>query len=57
MIDDEEVDNLDVSQIEGAHEVMDSTDEKACTYHVTMKIKKLNIGTKDNPKEAIIGDY
>ncbi|KAH9313568.1 hypothetical protein KI387_022195, partial [Taxus chinensis] len=39
------------------HEVMDTTDKKACVYHDPVKTKKVNIGTDVEPKEAIIGDY
>ncbi|KAH9320967.1 hypothetical protein KI387_015606, partial [Taxus chinensis] len=37
--------------------VLDSADEWVCTYHEPLKIKKVNIGSGEEPKEAIIRDY
>lgn len=57
VIDGEEKVNLDVNHFKGTSEVMDNSDEKARAYHDSLKIKKVNIGSKEKPKEAIIGDY
>ncbi|KAH9309855.1 hypothetical protein KI387_037766, partial [Taxus chinensis] len=32
-------------------------DEKARAYHEPLNTKKVNIGSEEEPKEAIIGDY
>ncbi|KAH9292824.1 hypothetical protein KI387_041999, partial [Taxus chinensis] len=57
VIDGEEMESLDVNHTEGMHKVIDSADEKACAYHEPLKIKKVNIGSETEPKEATIGDY
>ncbi|KAH9323985.1 hypothetical protein KI387_043926, partial [Taxus chinensis] len=50
MIDDEEVEKLDIDHSEGTCEVLKSVDEKVCTYHESMKMRKLNIGMDAEPK-------
>ncbi|KAH9292669.1 hypothetical protein KI387_042147, partial [Taxus chinensis] len=40
LIEDEEIENLDVDHTEGTHNILDSADEKACTYHEPLKTKK-----------------
>ncbi|KAH9304780.1 hypothetical protein KI387_009184, partial [Taxus chinensis] len=57
IIDEEEVEHLDVDHSHGTREVLASADVDACAYHETMKTTKVNIGTKAEPKEVIIGDY
>ncbi|KAH9295670.1 hypothetical protein KI387_039258, partial [Taxus chinensis] len=54
---DEEVENLYVDHLQGAHKVLDSANKDARTYHEPMKTKKVNIGSEAEPKEAIIGYY
>ncbi|KAH9323241.1 hypothetical protein KI387_017880, partial [Taxus chinensis] len=39
------------------HDVIDSADERMRAYHEPLKMKKVNIGSEAEPKEAIIGDY
>ncbi|KAH9296447.1 hypothetical protein KI387_040035, partial [Taxus chinensis] len=56
-IDGEEEESFDVNHSVGTHEVIDSVDEWARTYHEPLKTKKVNIGSEEEPKEAIIGDY
>ncbi|KAH9302480.1 hypothetical protein KI387_014063, partial [Taxus chinensis] len=38
-------------------EVVDNTDVHAHAYHEPLKMKKFNIGSGEEPKEAIIGYY
>ncbi|KAH9303063.1 hypothetical protein KI387_014646, partial [Taxus chinensis] len=38
-------------------EVVDSADAHTHAYHEPLKTKKVNIGSGEEPKEAIIGDY
>lgn len=51
MIDDDEVYKLDVNDIEGMHEVMDTIDENTQSYYEPLKINKVNIIT-----ESSLGD-
>ncbi|KAH9319496.1 hypothetical protein KI387_021265, partial [Taxus chinensis] len=39
------------------HEVLDNADERAHTYHEPLKTNKVNIGSEEEPKEAIIEGY
>ncbi|KAH9298131.1 hypothetical protein KI387_029813, partial [Taxus chinensis] len=52
-----EVENMDVNHIISTCEVMDNANEKVSAYHEPMKTKKVNIGSKVEPKDAAIGDY
>ncbi|KAH9289154.1 hypothetical protein KI387_033271 [Taxus chinensis] len=57
VVDGEEMENLNVDHSVRAHEVVDSADACARTYHEPLKTKKVNIGSEEEPKVAIIGDY
>ena len=49
--------NLQMKEI-GVHSVQDKVSiSNLLEYQQLMKTKKQNIGTKDNPKMVIIGDY
>ncbi|KAH9292986.1 hypothetical protein KI387_041829, partial [Taxus chinensis] len=51
LIEDEDIENLDVDHTEGTHNVLDSLDEKACTYHEPLKKNKVKNGIEAEPKE------
>ena len=53
MIDDEEVKNLDVDHTISTCEVLDSSDDKAHSYHESLMMKTVNIRTDVETKEAI----
>ncbi|KAH9315426.1 hypothetical protein KI387_024053, partial [Taxus chinensis] len=57
LVDGEEIENLNFDHSVGAHEVVDSVDACARVYHESLKTKKVNIGSKEEPKDVIIGDY
>ncbi|KAH9303351.1 hypothetical protein KI387_014934, partial [Taxus chinensis] len=57
VIDGEEVEKLDVNHSVGMHEVINSADGWVHAYHEPLKTKKVNIDSKEEPKEAIIGGY
>ncbi|KAH9322437.1 hypothetical protein KI387_017076 [Taxus chinensis] len=50
VIDGEEVEKLDVDHSVGMHEIIDSADEREHAYHEPLKIKKVNIGSNEEPK-------
>ncbi|KAH9330126.1 hypothetical protein KI387_002234 [Taxus chinensis] len=57
VFDGEQEEILDVSHSVGTREVVDNADTHAHTYHEHLKTKKVNIGSGEEPKETIIGDY
>ncbi|KAH9322631.1 hypothetical protein KI387_017270, partial [Taxus chinensis] len=54
---DEEAEDFKIDHTKGARELLDSTDEQVCVYHVPLKTKKVNIRIEDALKKVIIGDY
>ena len=48
--------NIQMTEIEGEREVEGPSLESK-VFFAPIKVKKLNIGTNDNPKMASIGDY
>ncbi|KAH9298091.1 hypothetical protein KI387_029773, partial [Taxus chinensis] len=57
VIDGEEAESLDDSHSVGMHEVVDNADTQMHAYHETLKKNNVNIGSEEEPKEAIIGYY
>ncbi|KAH9323973.1 hypothetical protein KI387_043914 [Taxus chinensis] len=57
LVDGEEIESLNVDHSVGVCEVVDSVDAYARMYHEPLKTKKVNIGSEEDPKEAIVGDY
>jgi hypothetical protein len=54
--DEQHPHNIQITKIEGEREVEGSSLESEL-FDVPIKVKKVNIGTNDNPKMANIGDY
>ena len=53
---DDDPTNINIPELEGSHEVEES-DIFNEQFIKPLKIKKVNIGSEDNPKFANIGDY
>ena len=55
-LDEEDPCNIQITEIEGEREVKGPYLESE-VFVAPIKVKKVNIGTNDNPKMASIGDY
>ena len=54
--DDDELWNINILETEGSQDVT-TPDVSTDPMTQPLKIKKVNIGTKENPKFASVGDY
>lgn len=54
IVDDKEVENFDVDHSQGMCGVLDNVDKDTRAYHEPIKTKKVNIGSENDPMEAII---
>jgi hypothetical protein len=54
--DEDDPHNIQITEIEGEREVEGPSLESE-VFFAPIKVKKVNIGTTDNPKMASIGDY
>jgi hypothetical protein len=54
--DEDDPCNIQITEIEGEREVEGSSLESQ-VFVAPIKVKKVNIGTIENPKMASIGDY
>jgi hypothetical protein len=55
-LDEDEPLNIQITKIEGERDV-EVPSLASYVFDVPIKVKKVNIGTNDNPKMASIGDY
>ena len=54
--DDDELQNVNIPESEGSHDVA-APDILTDSMSQPLKIRKVNIGSEENPKFAYIGDY